>query len=834
MFHKRGLQTDLANWRGIFLSNFLANCPITWLNSLLTTYVAKHRILPDTQVVTQQDVQTRDLISYLAGIKCWATRHKEPVYAIKRDQMKGFNYLSPKGMYDAVRAYGLPHEIIDIDRESQTNVKCFVRTAYGNTEPITISGVNKQGGPMSPLKLTLTTSLGHHYLNDLLSTNPDTLIITTSAFNKADPHLLNDQLRLHVAMTEATDDSYLFARSLPLLRRNTLEMEYFLRAKVDDPSARYEELKAMIDAFTFPKFIMRAPVTLLRKVTSQCLISRCRALLSLQPIKQTDAEELDRKIMRKVHDELGMLFMPNTALMNLPLKHQGLNFPSIARINAGITIDGLARDLNHHIKVYHTMERITMADWMCDINGCINPIDGTGLSRDFVHYAGKIPYGWIAAQKIMGKITPQLSLRMTERIEILKGDVSLSHCAAIHDHHHPVTTGTRKLLDGNNLWSLQGKGIRTVGDVGKWINNSDFDSHIFIAHNQLFTAKSVTASITGPTTLLLRINGSNIAATQGELMGLTGTILFADDSDGVPKLYTDYLNAVKFIDDSRSAVNQDIKLRRHTDERSTPSLMNDEADHYASLAQRTVKAVPAAPIPTFYMDDYTFHSQRDGWIESNIRYLVDMMMSQNQSDDLARAHPQRMLVSIYDQRSPPDFPYTRAYGAYSASIQLYARSGQLPVADTMFKRKKIDDNGCRFGCNAVEDTHHIFVECGRYESWRVRAVEDLWKKTTMKLDEKGVEETARKGLLTAVKFLFARNDDIWLLKQSFYYLGHVPQLDKLLPTGAVQNAITRERLLYHRATDWHLTAIRLAGRIFGDYQREMSKMNAPMKTRGRK
>ncbi|KAJ6600482.1 hypothetical protein DFH09DRAFT_901420, partial [Mycena vulgaris] len=449
----------------------------------LVNYSVMNSIFPG-DVATQQDVQTRDLMSYLAGIKCWAARQKEPVYAIKRDQMKGFDYLSPEGMYDAVRAYGLPSQIIDIDHESQTDVKCYIRTAYGNTEPIIITGVNKQGGPMSPLKSTLTTSLSHHYLNNLLSTDPNALIITTATFKKADPHLPDDHLKLHVAMTEATDGSYLFATSLQSLRRNTLEMERFqfaygwltqwtktvaytlqvtgtlpntvsfdsvtnqkgvdpmlitkhdvplikdeldfLRAKVDNPGARFDELKSMIDAFIFPKFIGRSPITLLRKVTSQCLISRCRALLSLQPIKQVDAEELDRRIMRKVHDELGMPYTPNTKILGLPFKHHGLEFPSLVRINAGIVVDGLARDLNHHITAYRKMARITMADWTCSINDCINPIDGAVL---------------------------------------------LSHCSMIHDRHHPAAPGTRRLLDGHNIRSLRAKGIRIVKDVGAWIKN---------------------------------------------------------------------------------------------------------------------------------------------------------------------------------------------------------------------------------------------------------------------------------------------------------------------------------------------------------------------------
>ena len=80
--------------------------------------------------------------------------------------MKGFDYLSPEGFYDAVRAYGLSKTVIDLDRASQTHMRCFIWTAYGITDPIVISGLNKQGGPASPLKSTFTTSLGSYYLHD--------------------------------------------------------------------------------------------------------------------------------------------------------------------------------------------------------------------------------------------------------------------------------------------------------------------------------------------------------------------------------------------------------------------------------------------------------------------------------------------------------------------------------------------------------------------------------------------------------------------------------------------------------------------------------------------
>jgi hypothetical protein len=114
MFHKRGLRTDLKNWRGLFLSNFLANSPISWLTTELTVYSSRMGIVPETQVAVQQGVQTRDLMSFLAGIQTWSERHKETIYAVKRDQMKGFDYLAPEGFYDAVLAYGLPQSTMGL------------------------------------------------------------------------------------------------------------------------------------------------------------------------------------------------------------------------------------------------------------------------------------------------------------------------------------------------------------------------------------------------------------------------------------------------------------------------------------------------------------------------------------------------------------------------------------------------------------------------------------------------------------------------------------------------------------------------------------------------
>ncbi|KAJ7841920.1 hypothetical protein B0H14DRAFT_2231219, partial [Mycena olivaceomarginata] len=101
-----------------------------------------------------------------------------------------------------------------------------------------------------------------------------------------------------------------------------------------------------------------------------------------------------------------------------------------------------------------------------------------------------------------------------------------------------------------------------------------------------------------------------------------------------------------------------------------------------------------------------------------------------------RAHPAgcwRMVISSaahhYTTRNPHPNSPTHAYLAYSALIQLYARSGQLSTADLLYSRGLLPSPRCHMGCDAIEDAHHIFVNCARYEDWRAKAAEELEKRT---------------------------------------------------------------------------------------------------------
>ncbi|THH12593.1 hypothetical protein EW146_g7553 [Bondarzewia mesenterica] len=190
--HKRRDRTNLANTRGVVFNNFL--------------------------------------LTHLSQLEAWSNRTKMPLYILRRDQQKGFDKLEPDGFYNAIRAYGLPSSLIEFDRSAQLNVPYRIKTAYGFTDTITVSGVTKQGGPLSPLKSTLTTSLGNHYCLDCSTNQDGCLYLSSLQHREHKPHMPADDLTLQISMVEATDDSDLLATTQNTLQHQCLMMECFQAA----------------------------------------------------------------------------------------------------------------------------------------------------------------------------------------------------------------------------------------------------------------------------------------------------------------------------------------------------------------------------------------------------------------------------------------------------------------------------------------------------------------------------------------------------------------------------------------------------------------------------
>ena len=103
-----------------------------------------------------------------------------------------------------------------------------------------------------------------------------------------------------------------------------------------------------------------------------------------------------------------------------------------------------------------------------------------------------------------------------------------------------------------------------------------------------------------------------------------------------------------------------------------------------------------------------------------------------------------------------------------------------------------------------------------FRSWQIPS------KTSITMQIEGI---VRDNLVTAAKSLFSDNPCIWPLHLTMYYLGQIPDLDVLIPHNHRLDSVTLMRLKTHLSSDWHTSSIRLAGRIFGDYQKRMAIFN---------
>ena len=182
-----------------------------------------------------------------------------------------------------------------------------------------------------------------------------------------------------------------------------------------------------------------------------------------------------------------------------------------------------------------------------------------------------------------------------------------------------------------------------------------------------------------------------------------------------------------------------------------------------------------------------------------------------------------MAKWLYDPHPPPPYPYIRATAAYSAAVQWYAWSGQLPTATGMKEKGQGENTQCRMGCDAIEDTHHIFIACKTFDKLRADACRETVEKTRWKIKVIGLEGAQFTSLLKTAKSLFSDCSITWPLHYSFYYLGHIPKLDAHVNPNIFESRLKRERFIHNISGDWHMSAIRLTSRIWGKVQKEMAK-----------
>jgi hypothetical protein len=119
--------------------------------------------------------------------------------------------------------------------------------------------------------------------------------------------------------------------------------------------------------------------------------------------------------------------------------------------------------------------------------------------------------------------------------------------------------------------------------------------------------------------------------------------------------------------------------------------------------------------------------------------------------------------------------------------------------------------------------YHIFMRCLRFRVLRLEAAESICKRIERRIEEFKIKESLVEGLLKAAKLFFEDSDSIWPLHYTTFYLGHVSQLDNIVPVDAGTNPVSHTRFLYNVHCDFHLVGIRLTSRIWGMVQRDMAR-----------
>ncbi|KAI0039606.1 hypothetical protein FA95DRAFT_1503927, partial [Auriscalpium vulgare] len=111
-------------WEKWFVTH-LSDTALTIVLELLNYEISRSHfpdvVKPSTLSTIHKRGSKLDLANY-RGVESWAHRERVTVFALRRDQQKGFDRLSPEGFYDAISAYGLPSSIADLDSSAQTDV----------------------------------------------------------------------------------------------------------------------------------------------------------------------------------------------------------------------------------------------------------------------------------------------------------------------------------------------------------------------------------------------------------------------------------------------------------------------------------------------------------------------------------------------------------------------------------------------------------------------------------------------------------------------------------------------------------------------------------------
>ncbi|KAG6882485.1 hypothetical protein C0992_011553, partial [Termitomyces sp. T32_za158] len=178
----------------------------------------------------------------------------------------------------------------------------------------------------------------------------------------------------------------------------------FLRVPIDNPELHFALLQDIMTSFDFPLLHKRLPITALRRIVTQSLISKLRPRLALQPLPPRYAYRLNSLLAKKIHRYLSFPFRFPNYLLFLPVSDRGFGFPSISALNSALAVAGLYRDLNHHQPTFKSIAATSLADWTCQYNACNNPLQPPAIDHAHIGQYKALPHAWITAQDALRQL----------------------------------------------------------------------------------------------------------------------------------------------------------------------------------------------------------------------------------------------------------------------------------------------------------------------------------------------------------------------------------------------------------------------------------------------
>jgi len=407
----------------------------------------------------------------------------------------------------------------------------------------------------------VTTSLGHQYIDDLASMNPGALVMTMKANEANNFHTPDDQLQARITMVEAMDDSYLFVITLTALQSLCLEAEVplkvseleFLHAKVDDHGWRYQRLKKFIESYKFPKLTMCTPITLLQKIKQvaliiladwTCTINGCMGSLDSLGLNRNFSQYykkipaawiITQNSMTSLKPRLSLHLTNNSHIMHRDIsishtiklcKAHGINIPN-GNVIQILTTKGMCM-LSH------------AGRWIETPNGKLM-FTTTESPAPQAQWTEKAREHWNQFALLLGKLDTTWLFNGEPTLMTPRPQRQVKAEEFIHGLSHILSMPPSSLPHQDHTWSSDSSMIPATSGIG---NN-----------------KSVTAAITGPQMIVMHLSRQNMCVLHGELVRLIMGLVLSINSSQNNKLFTDNLNSVRFIDDTKTSINQENHLR---------------------------------------------------------------------------------------------------------------------------------------------------------------------------------------------------------------------------------------------------------------------------------